>query len=185
MSATLSITETQIFISLRSALLTFGLAPADPSTSLSIIRGQVNRVPEPAGPDFVVMWPISDDRLSMNVETMLDSNVTGSIAGNVLAVTAVGNGSLSIGAALWPFGASAPIATVLKQLTGLVGGVGTYQLTTTPNAASAILYCGTRAMEEDTEVTIQCDVHGPASHDNARLIETQWRSQWGVDACAA
>lgn len=37
-------------------------------------------------------------------------------------------------------------------------------------------------MERDTEVTIQLDIHGPASADNAQVIATVWRSDYGCRA---
>lgn len=184
MSATISITETQVFTALAAVLGSFGLAPANPDTVLEIIKGQVNRVPEPSGPDFIVMWPVLRERLALNVETVTDSQVTGSITGNVLTVTAVGKGALVIGAALWPLNAAAPIATVLRQLTGVPGALGTYAITPTADATSAVLYCGTRQMEEDTSLTVQVDVHGPASLNNVSLLEAQWRSARGCEACA-
>lgn len=35
---------------------------------------------------------------------------------------------------------------------------------------------------QETEITIQCDVHGPASGDNAQRISTLWRDQFAVSA---
>lgn len=37
-----------------------------------VIEGEINRVPEPVGPDFVVMIPITRERLSTNVDTYAD-----------------------------------------------------------------------------------------------------------------
>jgi hypothetical protein len=39
-----------------------------PSTVV-IVKGQANRVPEPAGTDFIVMWPLLRTRLGTNVDT--------------------------------------------------------------------------------------------------------------------
>lgn len=183
MSVTLSITETQVFTSLRTVLLTFGLAPLNPNTRFEIIRGQVNRVPEPAGPDFLVMWPALRERLSMNVETCTDNQVSASIAGSVMTVGEVLAGYVPLGASLWQLNNAASVGTILSQISGIAGGAGRYQLAPTPDLGSQTFYCGNRAMQEDVELTIQCDVHGPASADNASKIEVQWRSQWGVDAC--
>lgn len=187
MSVTLSITETQVFTALRTVLLTFGLSPTNPNTTLEIIRGLVNRVSEPAGPDFVAMWPLMQDRLSMNVETWSDASCTGSIAGNVLTVSDVLSGAVMMGQALWVLGGSVPLCTVLAQTSGTPGGAGTYSVTPTPNLSSTTIYNGTKAIQESVEWTIQVDVHGPVpgnAADNARRIETLWRDQFAVDACA-
>jgi hypothetical protein len=120
MPTMISLTETQIFTALRSVLGAFGLAPSDPEQPVQIIRGQVNRVPEPARPDFVVLWPITRDRLAMNITTY--------------------DGA--------------------------------------PNP-------GTAAIMQETEVTIQADVHGPFSADNAARIQTLFRDQFAMDAFAA
>lgn len=37
-------------------------------------------------------------------------------------------------------------------------------------------------MERDTEITLQLDIHGPNSADNAQVIATVWRSDYGCRA---
>ena len=183
MSGSLSLTETQVFTALRSVLLTMPLTTAA-GTAMPIVRGLVNRVPEPAGTDFIVMWPISRDRLSMNVDTLADNTITGSITSNVLTVTAVGSSVVAVGFPL--YGATiATGCTILSQLTGTPGGIGTYSVSTTPDVSSEPLYCGTKAVLVPTEVTIQLDVHSPPSGragDNAHVIEALMRDQFAVDA---
>ena len=44
---------------------------------------------------------------------------------------------------------------------------------------------GTRTDLQPTRFTIQVDVHGPASADNAQTVATLWRSDAGADAFAA
>ncbi len=39
---------------------------------VDVILGQINRVPQPAGPDFVVMWAMSRERLETNVDFYQD-----------------------------------------------------------------------------------------------------------------
>ena len=63
MTITTSITEAQIF----QIIGTFLQQILDPS--VAVVRGEVNRVPEPAGTDFVVMWPILTERLERNVDS--------------------------------------------------------------------------------------------------------------------
>lgn len=66
MSATLSLTESQTLIALRAFLL--DVLPS----GVSVVKGQVNRVAEPAGSDFVVMTPILRSRIETNVTSYLD-----------------------------------------------------------------------------------------------------------------
>ena len=58
-----SITDVQIFTALRAGLLAIVPAGTD------VLRGEVNRVPEPIGENFVIMSPRTRGRLSVGVET--------------------------------------------------------------------------------------------------------------------
>lgn len=118
MSATLSLTESQTFAALRTVLL--ALLPA----GIEVIRAEVNRVAEPAAPDFVVMSPTLRDRLSTDIDTFTDQPV-----------------------------AVPPVAL--------------------------------RNTEQRTQVTIQLDIHGPNSADNAQKISTLMRSEYATIAFAA
>jgi|HubBroStandDraft_1064217.scaffolds.fasta_scaffold71626_2 hypothetical protein len=72
------------------------------------------------------------------------ASVTGSIAvtTGILTVTAVGSGALAPGAVL--SGANVPPGTaIVAQLTGTIGGDGTYSTTTTVAAASATITAAT------------------------------------------
>lgn len=66
MAATLSLTQSQELTALRSFLLSI-LPP-----TVAVVLGQVNRVPEPLGSDFVVMVPILRERLETNISTWTD-----------------------------------------------------------------------------------------------------------------
>lgn len=118
MAVTLTGTETDLLTSLRTVLL--AIVPA----GVEVIKGQVNRVAEPVGVDFVVMTPILRTRLSTNYDTYDDR----------------------------------PAAMPPVEL----------RLSTVP-----------------TQVTIQLDVHGPASADNAQMISTLLRDEWATLAFAA
>jgi hypothetical protein len=67
-SITISPTQTAVFTALVAVLNTFGLAPANSAQSVVVIRGQVNRVPEPPGADYVVLWPLTRQRLATNID---------------------------------------------------------------------------------------------------------------------
>lgn len=180
MSGSITLTQTAIFTALVAVLGTFGLTPASGS-AVPIIRGQVNRVPEPAGKDFVILWPIARDRIAMNIDTTLDVECVGSITSNVLNVTSIITGPLAVGQIIYGIGVAVN-CRIVAQLTGSPGGIGTYSTTTTANVVSKHLYCGTISNMQETEITIQADVHGPASADNAQRLSTLFRDQFAVDA---
>jgi hypothetical protein len=66
------------------------------------------------------------------------TSVTGSIAANVLTVTAVGSGALVVGATLSGTGVTTG-TTIVSQLSGTPGGIGTYQVSTQETAASTTI----------------------------------------------
>lgn len=101
-----------------TALRTFLLAVLPVGTD--VILAQVNRVPEPTDPNFVLMTPIRQIRLSTNVRS----------------------------------DEIPPISS-------------------------------TSSITQSVEHVIQMDVHGPASGDNAVVIATLLRDQYGVDQFAA
>lgn len=176
MSTSISLTQTQAFTALAAVLGSFGLVSAS-GVPIPVIRGQVNRAPEPASQDFVVLWPIFRDRLATNIDNEADNQITGSITNNILTATAVLSGFVPVGLFLWPMG-----CRIIAQTSGAPGGIGNYTVSITPNIISQTLYCGTDAILQKTEVVIQADVHGPSSADNAARISTLFRDQFGVSA---
>ena len=171
---TLSITEEDIFTALGNALTNF--LPA----SVAVVRGQQNRVPEPAGTDFVVMWPLLRPRLSQNVDSYADIAFIGSISGLVLTVTQMLQGTLTAGLVL--DAANLAANTVLgTQISGSpAGGVGTYNVSPTQNLASTTFQAGSKDIMQPIQFTAQLDVHGPNSADNAQIITTLMRDEYGV-----
>lgn len=71
MPSVIGLTETGIFTALVAALGTFGLVNGA-GFPIPIIRGQVNRVPEPQSPDYLIMWPLLRTRLATNEDTYYD-----------------------------------------------------------------------------------------------------------------
>lgn len=65
-AATISFTETNVFAALRAFLI--GVLPS----GVEVIRGQINRVAEPKGSDFVLMTQTGRERIETNVETYVD-----------------------------------------------------------------------------------------------------------------
>lgn len=177
MSVTLSLTEVQTLTALRAYLLS--VLPA----GTECIRGQDNRVAEPAGSNFVLMTPILRERLETNVDTYADCKFTGSIAGNILTVTKVQLGTLAVGNTL--LGNNIAAGTTIAALGTGTGGIGTYTVSQPQTVASQTISAGIQALLQPTKVTVQLDVHGPASADNAQIITTTFRDQYAVDQFAA
>lgn len=177
----LTLTETQAFTALASFLVEVLPAGTD------VIRGQINRVPEPAVPNFVVMSQLRAPRLSTNIAEYDDDIVTASIAGTVMTVGAVLRGSITPGALLTD-GTVQQIhadTVVVSQLTGTTGGAGTYRVSPSQTLASGTLYAGVRLDLVPTEWTVQLDFHGPLSADNSKIVEGLFRSEVAIDSFAA
>ncbi len=200
----LSLTEAQTLTALRAFLL--GVVPA----GTDVIRGQDNRVPEPVGPDFVVMTPLMQGRLGTNETAYFDDVFTGSIAGTTLTVTAVARSQTPLAAGMLILSKAdyvtvngvivtvdgvpvtiggpsvvTPGTVIVEQLSGDPGGVGSYKISPSQMVVNEPLYAGVRADMTAVELTVQLDVHGPRSADNTRIIETLFRSEYAVDLLAA
>ncbi len=171
---TLSPNDSQIRQVLRSFLLT--VLPS----GVEVVLGQDNRVPEPKASDFVVMTRINSGRLATNVDAYADAAYTGSISGTVMTVTAMLLGTVIPGATL--FGTGVAVSTIIgTQISGTPGGIGTYNVSPSQTVSSEVLASGVASAMMETEVLYQLDVHGPNSNDNAELISTLLRDQWGVE----
>jgi hypothetical protein len=177
MSASLSLTEAQTLTALRSFLLS--IMPA----GMEIIRGLDNRVAEPVGPNFIVMTPMLRSRLGTNIDKYQDCAFTGSISGATLTVSSMNLGTIAVGSTL--FGANITAGTMITALGTGAGGVGTYTVSQSQAVASEIMACGSKNMLQPTQVTVQLDVHGPASGDNAAIITTAFRDEYATDAFSA
>lgn len=173
MAVTLNFTESSIFTALRSFLLS-----ALPS-AIEVVKAQDNRVPEPQGVNFVTMTPILRERLETNVDAYADTAFTGSIAASTLTVTAISLGTIKVGAQL--LGNNISANTFITALGTGTGGVGTYTVSVSQTVASQSIAAGVVTMLQPTRVTVQLDVHGPASADNVQIISTAWRDSYAVD----
>jgi hypothetical protein len=184
--AGISLTESQGFQALGDYVVAVtGLAPGQ------VVQGQQNRVAEPPLPDFVVMTSLRQERLGTNETGFADNVVVGSIAGPVLTVTEAtqleGPG-LVAGMLLiddgYPATRVAPNTVIQSQASGTPGGVGVYAVSPSQTLASETLYAGQRQDLVPTKWTVQLDVHGPSSGDNAKKIEGLWFSEYAVDQFA-
>lgn len=148
-------------------------APVTMTTGMEILAGQANRVPEPAGEDFIIFTEIAQRRLATNVDTYADCAFTGSIAGNTLTVTAMQFGAIAVGNVV--FGVNIAANTIITGMGTGSGGVGTYTASQVQALASGLLAAGVEHLSQATEVTFQIDVHGPNSSDAAQTISTMFR----------
>jgi hypothetical protein len=177
MSIPLSLSQSQTLTALRSFLL--GVLPA----GIEVIQGQDNRVAEPAGTDFVEMTPLFRERIETNTDTYSDAAFTGSISGSTLTVSAVSVGTIVVGNYLLGNNIAAG-TTITASGTG-IGGIGTYTVSTPQTVASQIMASGVKNVLSPVKVTVQLDVHGPNSGDNAQIIASLFFDEYASTAFAA
>lgn len=175
--AFISQTEYDMLVALRTTLLS--ILP----TGVEVIRAEQNRVAEPPGSDFVVMTPILRERLATNTVSYIDALFMGSIAGTVLTVASLTQGSMSVGQPISGPGVAA--GTIITALAGGTGGVGTYTVTPSQTAPMAALLGGVYSALAPTKTTVQLDVHGPASANNAQIIGTMLRDTYACQIMAS
>lgn len=170
---------------LQSAILTatgnFLLAILPQFTAANIVVGQENLVAEPGVADFIVMTPLFKNRLSLgNIETFAPSSFTGSVAANLLTVTAITIGAVASGNQL--FGVNVAAGTIVgTQASGAPGGIGTYAVTPSQTVASTLMASGSKTSLMPQDVTVQLDIHGPLGFDNSNVIATMLRDSYAVD----
>jgi hypothetical protein len=170
---TLDFTEDSLYTALRSVLLLIT------GNSMEIIIAQDNRVPEPISPRFIVMQrPISRQRLSTNQNTYIDNAFVASIASSIMTVTSILIGSIRTGAFVLGTGVTAN-TVVGAQITGTLGGIGTYNVTPTQTLASGKLATGTVNLKQSVKICIQLDIHGADSADIVQTISTVLRDDVG------
>jgi len=177
---TIAVTPNQDDI--QSVLRTFLLALLPSDTE--VVEGQDNRVPEPKAANFIIMTTIRRPRLSTNIDSYIDDFYIGSIAGAVMTVSEIGEGSVKIGATV--FGADvAANTTVVAQLTGSSGGVGTYTISPSQTIAAELLASGEIQALQPTDVTIQLDFHSPEvsiANNMAQIVSTMFRDDYAVSS---
>lgn len=145
-------------------------------TPIEVIKGQVNRVPEPKTNDYVINTPTRRERFSTNEDQYVDTTFTASLADDQLIVTEILTGEIIVGSTV----SSVHVADNTVILSG-PGGVGTYTVsvggqTVDPETMST----GLAKLQQSTELVVQVDVHGPASADNAQIISTAFRDDYAV-----
>jgi hypothetical protein len=172
---TISVTQDDVFTAMRNFLR--NILPAD----VEVVRAPVNRVPEPVGDNYVMMIPLRRERIETNVDSWSDQAWVGSIAGTIMTVTKLLAGTITEGAAP---SASSPLSTgtiVGSQISGTPGGLGTYNVSPSQSVAGGTIFqAGAGTYLQPTKVTLQLDFHGPSSADNAQIVSTMLRDEYGV-----
>jgi hypothetical protein len=136
-----------------------------------VVVGQDNEVAEPAGASFVVMTPISRDRLGGDIDAYQDCSFEGSIAATVLTVSTVLLGVLTPGNLV--FGTSLVAGTTLgSQISGPPGGAGTYNIAPSQTVASEKMACGQETLAQTVEMVVQLDFHGADSLSSGDMAQT-------------
>jgi hypothetical protein len=124
-----------------------------------VIAAQANRAAEPATGSFVVMTPVSLERLSTNFEQSGDVRAVGSISGTTFTVTAVTIGSIALGNPLDGTGVT-PGTYVAGQISGAPGGAGQYTLNNSMTVAGPQAFSvGTWIMHAAYRMRLQLDFH--------------------------
>ena len=177
MTISVSPSESDTLKSLRTFLLSV-LPLGTP-----VVEGQVNRVPETGADDFVVMTEVRRTRLETNIDKFVDARFTASISGPVMTVTEVDYGALKVGSVVFGVGLTNP-TTVTALGTGH-GGTGTYTVSPGQTVLSEVMAAGVLDALQPIDFTIQLDVHGPSSADNAHIASTMLRDEYAVNAFAS
>ncbi len=138
---------------------------------------------EPREGDFVVMTQLRRTRLEINVDSSADCRFTASIAGTRMTVTHVSIGTVALDSTVFGVGVAAG-TTVKSQTSGSAGGIGAYVVSVSQIVPSTTLSCGSLDVMQPVEVSYQLDIHGPASADNAQVISTLMRDEFGVQQFA-
>lgn len=145
-----------------------------------VVKGMVNRTPEPGKLDYVVMIPLRRIRLETNLHDYTDAVFTGTIGSNgSMTITSVLYGSLSIGSVI--FGVDVIDNTVVTGIVQGSGGTGVY-IVNNPQIAGGVLAAGVQKITQPVDYVIQLDVHGPTSGDNAHHVTTMFRDEYGSNA---
>jgi len=171
MTPQLDLFEIDAFTVLRSFLLS--CVPG-----IEVVRGQDNRVPEPLGSDFITMIPVLRERIHNNIHDYVDSLFVGSITGTTLTITETLLGSLFVGVNIYGVDVL-PDTTITAIL-----GNNQYTVSQAQTVTSRTIAGGIKNMFNPVKMTIQCDVHGARSCDNAHVITTAFRDAYASEQFA-
>ena len=175
--------QSSVQAGLRNLLLSIVPALGSDGKPVEVIQGQDNRVPEPAGTDYVVMTPILRTRLETDWVVYTDVKFFGSITGTTLTVSAVDFGIVPVDGPLWGVGVAAG-ARITGAGTGS-GGVGTYAVGPSQSLSAQVLAAGQAILTAPTDVVYQLDFHSANvtdSADMAQAVATIFRSEYAIQS---
>lgn len=170
MPVTLSLSDSTIVTALKAFLAT--IMPA----GTEVIQTQTNRVPNPAGPNWVNVTPVTRMRLSTNLDTYSEATVEASIADTTMTVTATIEGGMEPGFALAGDGV-APFSSIVAILSG-TPGAETWRITPSQTVAPGLIFAGAARLMQPTELVYQVEAYGPLSADMIQIISTVWRDEF-------
>jgi hypothetical protein len=148
-----------------------------------VILGQINRVPEPRGGQFVVMTPVHILRLGTNFDESGDVKFQGSIAGQIMTVTSfspTSKGTIDVGSPV--FGVGVADGTKVTERISGAGETGTYQVSPSQTIGSEVLSAGRWSATQPAQWTIQLDFHGAdtTAADMAQTVSTLFRDEYAT-----
>ena len=152
------------------------------SVGIEVIEGQENKVSEPNGDDYVVMWAISKPRLNTNVDEESDVFFTGLVDGTILIVSSIAYGQILLGTTL--FGPNVIDGTTIISDASGSEGIGAFNISPSQVIASQNFAAGYQEKTQNTEVIYQLHVHGSSSADNVQIISTLFRDEYGISFIA-
>jgi len=117
------------------------------------------------------MTTIARPRIATNLDQAKDCAFMASIADTVMEVTELLIGSITVGNALFGAGVTAG-TSILSQVSGEPGGIGTYNVSQSQTVASEKMACGSMSLTQATQVTVQLDVHSANVKDAADMAQT-------------
>src|SRR5262249_2780154 len=92
-------------------------------------------------------------------------------------------GTIIVGATV--FGTGVAASTTITGLGSGTGAIGTYFIAPSQATPNETMSTGQETFLQPVDAVFQLDVHGPNSADNAPIITTVFRDQYGVDSFAA
>lgn len=148
---------------------------------VEVIESQGNRVAPPAVLDYVIITVLDLPRMSTNRDTYVDCRFVGSIVDYSMIVTSMSLGALKVGSSI--FGPGVTEGTTVQQILSGSGAAGVYKVSPAAQSvpAGTVMAAGVVSAMQETECSVQLDVHGPGGADNAGLIATMFRDIYAAD----
>jgi hypothetical protein len=138
-----------------------------------VVEGQDTAVSEPYGSRFVVVTPMSRPRLATNLVLYAETQIYASISGSKLNVDSIQFGTIIPNSLLWGiFGDVQQGTTIIKQIGGMGGGPGVYELSHLQTTVKQTMACGNMYIWTDNELVFQLDIHGANPRESTDMVST-------------